>query len=37
MRFVSQITLSPKAVFFEGNGKFFSNLLSINHALLADC
>ena len=27
MRFVSQITLSPEAVFFEGKGTFFSNLL----------
>lgn len=29
MRFVSQITLSPAAVFFEGKRTFFSNLLGI--------
>jgi hypothetical protein len=28
MRFVSQITLSPEAVYFEGKETFFRNLLS---------
>ncbi len=35
MRFVSQITLSPEAVFFEGKGTFFSNLLGTFSAVVA--